>query len=207
MRAGPAAGPGTPSPGIGLLESPARPRMLESELLSLSESCLRPLGACPDEGESFRSPPLDVLRYFARRVRLSRIPLLGRGLSVVAVVRQPADLGPSRDDVRTLVARVASAVSARYPPARGLSLGLTVLVLAPEPITPEDDGRLADALATPPARSRSVPLGLLRLNLGQEAFAFALARVPLDLFPEPAALADALTPRLRRFVPLIEGLP
>ena len=32
----------------------------------------------------------------------------------------------------------------------------------------------------------------------------ALTRPPGGLFPEPEALADALTPKLRRFVPLME---
>ena len=55
------------------------------------------------------------------------------------------------------------------------------------------------------SRMRSVPLGLIRLNLGQEAMAFALAAGPAGLFPEPVALADALTKHFRRFVPAWEG--
>ena len=54
-------------------------------------------------------------------------------------------------------------------------------------------------------RSRVVPLGLIRINLGQEAMAFQLAGGPDDLYPEPAALADALTARFRRYVPLFDG--
>ncbi len=42
------------------------------------------------------------------------------------------------------------------------------------------------------------------MNLGQEALSFALASGPAEAFPEPAAIADALTPHFRRFVPLIE---
>ena len=89
--------------------------MLDSEFLTLCESSLRPLGVRPDDGEEFRMPPLDVLRYFFRPVRLSRIPLLGRGLSVVAVVRQPVDLARSVEGNTELIRRVATAVAGRYP--------------------------------------------------------------------------------------------
>jgi len=34
--------------------------------------------------------------------------------------------------------------------------------------------------------------------------AMSLTTTPPDLFPEPTALADALTPRFRRFVSLLE---
>jgi hypothetical protein len=179
--------------------------MLEPDLLELVESTLTPLGAKPDDGEESRNPPLDVLQFFVRPVRLSRIPILGRGLSVVAVARQPIDLGLARGGYRTLLDRLAMAVNTRYPPVRGLSVGLTALVVTPEPIAPEDDAALVEALAKP-ARSRCVPLGLIRVNPGQEALAFALAAPPADLYPEPSALADALTPHLRRFVPPIAGL-
>lgn len=179
--------------------------MLEDELLELVEATLRPLGARVEDGEESREPPLDVLQFFSRRVRLSRVPILGRGLSVVAVARQPIDLGIARGGYRTLLGRLVMAVNGRFPPVRGLSVGLTALVLTPEPIGPEDDAALAESLAKP-ARSRCVPLGVFRVNPGQEALAFALAQAPEDLYPEPAALADALTPHLRRFVPPIVGL-
>jgi hypothetical protein len=125
---------------------------------------------------------------------------------VVAVVRQPNDVGFSSDGYRRFLKRLALAVNGRYPPWRrgGLVLGLTVVVLTPEPIGPDDDASLRQALGGP-ARTgtRAVPLGLLRLNLGQEAMAFALASGPEGLFPEPGALADALTPHFRRFVPVL----
>jgi hypothetical protein len=82
-------------------------------------------------------------------------------------------------------------------------IGLTVVVLTPEPIGPDDDTVLSKALA-PAVRTRVVPLGLLRVNLGQEAMAMALTSSPDSLFPEPVALADALTVKLRRFVSLLD---
>jgi hypothetical protein len=179
--------------------------MLEDELLELVEATLSPLGARAVDGEESREPPLDVLRFFVRPVRLSRVPILGRGLSVVALARQPVDLGIARGGYRTLLERLAMAVNGRFPPVRGLSVGLTAVVVTPEPIGPEDDAALAEALAKP-GRSRCVPLGVFRVNPGQEALAFALAQTPENLFPEAAALADALTPHLRRFVPPIPGL-
>jgi hypothetical protein len=84
------------------------------------------------------------------------------------------------------------------------AIGLTVVVLTPEPIGPEDDAVLATALGRL-GRTRVVAFGLIRVNLGQEALSMALASGPGDLFPEPVRLADALTPRFRRYVPLLES--
>jgi len=100
------------------------------------------------------------------------------------------------------------AVNGRFPPSRRLGLGgvgLTVVVLTPEPIAAEDDEVLKAALGGATGRSRVVPLGLIRINLGQEAMSFQIAQGPDDLFPEPVALADALTVKFRRFVPLFDG--
>ena len=181
--------------------------MLEDDLFAILDRILGPLGSAAAEGEEFRDPPLDVRRYFARPVRLGRLPVLGRALSVVAVVRQPVDLALAGDGYRSLVRRVALAAGAYFPPVwrgHGLALGLTTLVLTPEPIGPDDDAALQRALVRPP-RTRAVPFGLFRINLGQEAMALALARGPAGLFPEPEALSDALTARLRRFVPRLES--
>ncbi len=180
--------------------------MLVEELLERLETALKPLGAVVDVGEEFRDPPLDVLCYLRRPVRVSWVPWIGRALSVVAVVRQPFDVGLSGDGYVLLLRRLAMALNGRYPPTKGLTIGLTAVVLTPEPIGPEDDAVLARALSTSQlARMRAVPFGLFRLNLGQEAMAMALVRGPDNLFPEPETLADALTPLFQRFVPLIEG--
>ncbi len=66
--------------------------MSDDELLARIDGLLRPLGVIPGVGEEYRAPALDILRYYARGVRLSRMPLLGRALSVVSVARQPPDL-------------------------------------------------------------------------------------------------------------------
>ena len=183
--------------------------MTEDAFFSLIDPVMKTAGSVPEEGEEFRTPPLDVLRYYRRAVRLHWLPILGRAQSVVAAVRQPVDVGiaGSPRDYRAFLARLAMAVNGRFPPGRRLgwgSIGLTVVVLTPEPIAAEDDARLEAALKAP-GRSRVVTLGLIRLNLGQEAMSFHLAGGPDDLFPEPIALADALTARFRRFVPLFEG--
>jgi hypothetical protein len=200
--------------------------MLEDQLFEIIDPVLKAAGAVVEEGEEYRAPALDVLRYYRRPVRLHRVPLLGRASSVVAVVRQPIDVGFRPDDYRTFLTRLAMAVNGRFPPwtwswpwpwpksrrrgpsaAGGLVIGLTVLVLTPEPIGPDDDAALGEVLGGLSAtrtRTRAVPLGLLRVNLGQEALAFALAPGPGGLFAEPETLADTLALHFRRFVPLME---
>jgi hypothetical protein len=187
--------------------------MTEDAFFDLIDPVARGLGSVSEPGEEFRAPALDVLRYYARPVRLSGVPVLGRGLSVVAVARQPVDVGLSAGDYTRFLTRLAMAVNGRFPPwglgwrHAGVVLGMTVAVLTPEPIGPGDDDVLRSVVTGRPLpRQRAVPMGVLRVNLGQEALAFALASGPADAFPEPAALADALTTHLRRFVPLVEGL-
>ncbi|WP_435011194.1 hypothetical protein P12x_002495 [Tundrisphaera lichenicola] len=183
--------------------------MLEEQLFEIIDPILVARKLREEPGEEFRQPPLDILRYYWRPVRLHWMPILGRARSVVAVVRQPVDVGVSGSsaDYRAFLNRLAMAVNGRFPPSRRLgfgSIGLTVVVLTPEPIAAEDDARLEAALKAP-SRSRVVTLGLIRINLGQEAMSFQLAGGPDDLFPEPIALADELTERFRRFVPLFDG--
>ena len=178
--------------------------MLEERLIELIEPVLRELGSVLEAGEEFRQPPLEVLRYSRRKVRWSGVPLLGRALGVVMVVRQPVDVAGSREGYQRLLARLAMAANGRFPPWRGLVIGLTAIVLTPEPIGPGDDGLLRQVLEVKLRRMRVVPFGLIRVNLGQEAIALAIHSSPDELFPEPGRLADALCEHLRRFVPLIE---
>ena len=180
--------------------------MTDDDLFALLDPALAPLGSRTDDGEDFTTPPLDILRYYARPVQLHWLPLLGRARSVVAVVRQPVDTAGTAAGTRTLIDRLSRAVNGRFPPSWTLGyggIGLTTLILTPEPIKLEDDATLAAGLQIS-RRSRVVPLALVRLNLGQEAMAFALAGGPADLFPEPVTIADALTAKFRRFVPAIE---
>lgn len=180
--------------------------MVESDLFEVIDPILRTLVTVPESGEEFGQPPLDVLRYYRRPVRLNWVPVLGRALSVVAVIRQPVDIGFSQAGYRALLTRVAMAVNGRFPPWRAprcLAVGLTALIVTPEPIRPEDDAVLGAVLGSLP-RQRAVPVGLFRMNLGQEALSFALSANPDGLFPEPEQLADALTSRFRRFVPLLD---
>ncbi len=67
--------------------------MMEDDLFELTDSVLKPLGLAIEDGEEFREPALDVLRYYVRRVKLGILPIVGQGLSVVAVTRQPVDVG------------------------------------------------------------------------------------------------------------------
>jgi hypothetical protein len=178
--------------------------MIEDELIERIEPILREAGSVLEPGEEFREPPLDIIRYYPRIVRMNRLPILGRALGVVMVARQPMDIDGSRAGYERLVNRLAMAVNGRFPPWKGLVIGLTALIITPEPIKPGDDAMLREVLDIKLRRMRVVPFGLMRMNLGQEALAMAINASPDDLFREPSLLADVLCEHFRRFVPLIE---
>lgn len=178
--------------------------MLEDRFIELIEPVLRELGSVREAGESFSEPPMDVLGYYPRRVRLGRLPIVGRALGLVMVARQPVDVEGSPAGYQRLLTRMAMAANGRFSPWQGFVLGLTAVVLTPEPIAPDDDAMLRQALDLKLRRMRVVPFGLIRANLGQEAVAMAINSSPDGLFPEPERLADVLCEHLRRFVPLME---
>jgi hypothetical protein len=178
--------------------------MTDDAFIELIDPILIREGSVKDVGEEFRNPPLDVLCYYRRVVRVGRLPFFAKAQSVVIVVRQPVDTDGSRESYQHLLMRAAQAASTRYPPWKGLVVGLTMVALTPEPIGPGDDAMLRDVLATKLRRQRVVPFGILRINLGQEAIAMALSTGPGGAFNEPIQLTDALCERLRRFVPLVE---
>jgi hypothetical protein len=178
--------------------------MTEEQLIGLIDPVLRELGALVEEGEEFRVPPLDVVRYYDRAVRLNFMPLVGRARSIVALVRQPIDVDGTRAGYERLLMRLGMAVNGRFPPWRGLVIGLTAIAMTPEPIQPADDAMLRDVVSVKLRRMRVMPFGLIRINLGQEAVALAINSSPDDLFAEPLRLADVLTEHFRRYVPAIE---
>ncbi len=178
--------------------------MTDDDFIELIDPILIREGSVKDVGEEFRNPPLDVLCYYRRVVRVGRLPFFSKAQSVVIVVRQPVNVDGSRDGYQRLLTRAALAASTRYPPWKGLVVGLTMVALTPEPIGPGDDAMLGEVLATKLRRLRVVPFGILRINLGQEAVAMALSAGPDGAFNEPMQLADALCERLRRFVPFVE---
>ncbi len=178
--------------------------MIEPEFLDRIGTLLEPIGATPDEGESFRDPILDVLRYDRRPIRLHWFPVLGRALSVVAVVRNPLDITFTLAGYRELLNRTARAVHSRFPPwprgGPGFAITLTTVVLTPEPITPEDEAKLQQAFPEH-RRSRVVPIAIIRANLGQEAMAIAFNAIDQEMIPEPFTLVDGFSDVLRQFVP------
>ena len=178
--------------------------MIEDQLIELIEPPLQEVGSRFQGGEEFRDPPLDVLRYYRRPVRIGPIPLISQAQSVVLLARQPVDIDGSRPSYERLLTRLAMAVNGRFPPWRGLTIGLSALVLTPEPIAPGDDDMLRAVVGLKLRRMRVVPLGLYRINLGQEAMALAMQTDPTGVFTEGGALAELLCERFRRFVPLIE---
>jgi hypothetical protein len=178
--------------------------MIEDQLIELIEPLLEQAGSRFQGGEEFRQPPLDVLRYYQRRVRMSGFPILGHAQSIVLVARQPVDIDGSRPAYERLLTRLAMAVNGRFPPWKGLTIGLNAMILTPEPIAPGDDELLREVLGINLRRMRAVPLGLYRINLGQEAMALAMHTDPSGAFTEGGLLAELLCERFRRFVPLIE---
>ncbi|WP_235905166.1 hypothetical protein [Tautonia marina] len=126
---------------------------------------------------------------------------------MVAIIHQPKDVTASAASHRELILRVSRAVHGRYPPwpsgGPGFVIGLTTVIITTDLISPEDEQFLALALPSQ-ARSRIVPMGLFRVNLEQEAFAFAIGPSPQDLFPEAITLADGLSSVLGRFLPPLE---
>lgn len=176
-------------------------------LIDLVARSLAAGGSRVEDGEVYREPELEVVAYWHRRVRLSRLPIVGAASSVVALARQPADLALPAS-AAGLVGRLSTAAHTRFPPwprGAGLSLGLTSVILTERLIGPDDEAGLDRALgALGPGRSRVVSLGVLVLNLAQGAMAQSIAVSLPDLFPEPTALPEALSNRFGRFVP---GLP
>ena len=134
--------------------------MLEDPFIELIDPLLRAQGSILEDGEEFREPNLTVLRYYRRRVRLGPIPMFGKALSVVTVVRQPIDLDGSQAGQTKLLTRLALAVNGRFPPWKGLVIGLTSLVITPEPIGPGDDAILQEA----PCRETSAECASFRLR-------------------------------------------
>jgi hypothetical protein len=178
--------------------------MLEDRFIDLIEPVLREIGSVREAGETFREPPLDVIGYYPRKVRLSWVPVLNKGLGVLVVARQPVDIDGTRMGYQRLLTRLAMAANGRFPPWQGLVIGLTAIVLTPDPIAPSDDTMLRQVLDTKLRRMRVVPFGMMRVNIGQETLALAINSSPEGLFPEPARVADLLCEHMRRFVPPIE---
>jgi hypothetical protein len=152
--------------------------MIEDQFVELIEPLLQKAGSSFQGGEAFHKPPLDILVYYWRSVRIRRIPIFGQAQSIVLIARQPVDVEGNRSSYERLLTRLAMAVNGRFPPWRGLTIGLNAVVLTPEPVTPGDDGMLREALNIKLRRMRVIPLGLYRINLGQEALALAMQTDP-----------------------------
>lgn len=178
--------------------------MLETDLLEQFRDWLATHGWQHDDGEEFSQPPLDILALGVKRIRLSRLPLFGRGLAVIAISRHPIDLPSDPTGLKQWADRLARAVNGRFPPWKIRRPGAILLIavqLTPEPITGSDEDRLKTVLGHWTG-TRAVPAAAIRLNLGQNAMASILAEgLPRDL-PELASLVDDWATRFQRFVPL-----
>lgn len=178
--------------------------MLEDDFLSEWNKWLKANQWQAMEGEEFTSPALDVLAYGAKQIRLSRLPLFGRGLAVIALTRQPVDLKSDANGLKEWTERLARAVNGLFPPWKSLRPGAVLLIavqLTPEPIRGEDEERFKPVLGHWTG-SRVVPAGILRINLGQGAMASVLAEgLPRDL-PELGQLVDTWASQFQRFLPM-----
>lgn len=178
--------------------------MLESDFLENWQAWLQENQWQHDPGEEFQEPPLDILGYGVKRIRLSRLPLFGHGLAVIAISRHPVDLNSDPNGLKQWVDRLARAVNGQFPPWKIRRPGAVLLIavqLTPEPIRGEDEERLKPVLGHWTG-TRVVPAALVRLNLGQNAMASILADgLPRDL-PEIGGLIDAWADQFQRFVPL-----
>lgn len=176
-------------------------------LLEMLDVLLRRDACVRSAGDEYQDPPLEVAAYYPKSVRLHWLPWVGRGLSLTAVVRRLAPCPFDPDACTGLIRQVDSAARRRFPAWRyGPALGLTLMEVTDQPIEPGDDSVLQKVLERP-VRTRSVPLGLFRLNLEQEAMAFALRNVAGDEFAQPKVVAEALSERFRRYVSLLNEIP
>jgi hypothetical protein len=174
--------------------------MTDDGLLDLIDPVLRAGGSAAEPGEDYRRPPIEILRYYRRGLRWNALPILGRALSVVAIVRGAVDEGPPGSGFRQLLERTAMVVGTRFSPWTAPTIGLTVVSLTDRSIGLGDESALDQALDSSMRRFRVVPLGLILANLREESLGFALRSGPDRLFPEPVLVADTLGDRLRRFV-------
>lgn len=178
--------------------------MTEAEILTRLETVLTPLGCQRAPGYEYTEPVLSELAVFSRGVRLSRVPILGRGLSVVSLIALPDEAALTAEALAEWYRRSGRAVCHRFPPYRGASVGLTTVLVGTTPVRPDDDRRLADVLQAA-SEARVVALGLFLLDLDSAQMAGALRRGPDGLYPEPEAVHDALVEDFGRFLPLVEG--
>lgn len=178
--------------------------MTEDEFLTNWAVWQKAHGWGPEPGESYAEPQLEVLGYASKPVRLSRLPIFGRGLAVVAVTRHPADLMSDATGLRVWVERLGRAINGLHPPWKSRRPGavlLTAVQITPEPIRAEDEDRYKAALGHWTG-TRVVPAGIVRINLGQRAMASLLAEgLPRDM-PELGELIDQWAGDFRRYVPM-----
>jgi hypothetical protein len=178
--------------------------MLQDDLINDWNSWLKSSQWQAHEGEEFRDPPLDVLAYGVKAIRLSYVPVFGRGLAVVAMSRHPIDLKSDTAGLKLWIERLAKAVNGLVPPWKSFRPGAVLLIavqLTPEPINGSDEDQIKPVLGHWTG-TRVVPAGIVRINLGQNAMSSVLAEgLPRDL-PEIGQLVDQWSSHFQRFVPM-----
>ena len=184
--------------------------MIEDDLWDSLDDALKELKRIREPGLEFTDPSLEILGFYQGAERLNSLPWIGRRLSATVVARQPLSLSlKNRADYRAFIRRLALVTRGRFSPwkwDRGPVLTLAVVCLTAEPIEADDDQILAEILNHQDRRA-AVIMGIIRLNLAQEAMAAALKQPPGDRFNDAATIAETLSTKFRRFVPLFNPEP
>ena len=178
--------------------------MIEDQFIDLIEPLLQQAGASFQGGEEFRQPPLDVLRYYRRPVRIGRVPLLGHAQSVVLVARQPVDIDGSRPSYERLLTRLAMAVNGRFPPWKGLTIGLNAVVLTPEPIASGDDDMLREVLGIKLRRCALCRSASTESTSARRPWHWRCTPIPAAHSPRAGSSQSSSANGFAGFVPLIE---
>jgi hypothetical protein len=179
----------------------------DHELIECIEGGLRAVSLDRLPGDRYEDPELDVLLYLKRSLRLSGLPVIGRGLGIIGLIREPSDLQVETfEGASRIMTRATRAISTRFPPIRnghGLAILSCLLITTSRPIAPHTETHLETLLDRQSKTQRAVVLGCFVVNPEQLVMAQAVRRASGFDYPEPVLLADALAPRFRRYVPLM----
>lgn len=178
--------------------------MIENDFLEQWQQWLKDHQWFMEDGEEFSQPPLEVLAFGVKPIRLSRLPLFGRGYAVVALTRHPIDLKSDEIGLKSWVERLSKAINGRILPWKTWRPGAVLMIavqLTPEPIKGEEEERFKKVLGHWTG-TRVVPAGIVRVNLGQMAMSSLMADGLTRDLPELAKLIDTWSNQFQRFVPM-----
>jgi hypothetical protein len=125
----------------------------DHELIECIEGGLRAVSLDRLPGDRYEDPELDVLLYLKRSLRLSGLPVIGRGLGIIGLIREPSDLQVETfEGASRIMTRATRAISTRFPPIRnghGLAILSCLLITTSRPIAPHTETHLETLLGRP----------------------------------------------------------